>query len=536
MAHEMMILVLQLGLIVLFARISGWFFSRVLKQPQVLGELVAGMIIGPFLLGSINIPALHGPLFPLSGGTVPVSPELYGFAVLGSIVLLFTSGLETDLPTFIKFSGKGSVVGLGGIVVSFFLGSGIAVLLNPAVDSLMHPSALFLGIISTATSVGITARILSEKRKLSSPEGVTILAAAVLDDVLSIVLLSIVVGLTVAVAGSGISWDQIGMVAIKAIGFWLVCTVLGVLIAPLFTRKLKLLGSLDLIAGISFGIALILAGISEMFELAMIIGAYIAGLSFSRTDVAHEIRERIQGVYNFLVPVFFCVMGMMVNFAAMKQVIWFGLAFAVVGFIGKLVGCGLPALLVGFNFRGALRIGAGMLPRGEVTLIIAGVGLSSGAIGQDMFGVAIMTMLFASIAAPPLLIKSFTGGNGYRKSLEKDDKGAVSIELAFPGYRAAEFMRRSLAEGFRQEGFYVHRLDHNRLVYQLRQNDIVFTLIQEQEKLILNTAPEHEPFIRLMMMEKLLEFKDFLSGLESMKSPDMMGAELMKGIFSQENE
>ncbi|MCK5154945.1 MAG: cation:proton antiporter [Spirochaetales bacterium] len=536
MAHEMMILVLQLGLIVLFARISGWFFFRVLKQPQVLGELVAGMIIGPFLLGSINIPALHGPLFPLSGGTVPVSPELYGFAVLGSIVLLFTSGLETDLPTFIKFSGKGSVVGLGGIVVSFFLGSGITVLLNPAVDSLMHPSALFLGIISTATSVGITARILSEKRKLSSPEGVTILAAAVLDDVLSIVLLSIVVGLTVAVAGSGISWDQIGMVAIKAIGFWLVCTVLGVLIAPLFTRKLKLLGSLDLIAGISFGIALILAGISEMFELAMIIGAYIAGLSFSRTDVAHEIRERIQGVYNFLVPVFFCVMGMMVNFAAMKQVIWFGLAFAVVGFIGKLVGCGLPALLVGFNFRGALRIGAGMLPRGEVTLIIAGVGLSSGAIGQDMFGVAIMTMLFASIAAPPLLIKSFTGGNGYRKSLEKDDKGAVSIELAFPGYRAAEFMRRSLAEGFRQEGFYVHRLDHNRLVYQLRQNDIVFTLIQEQEKLILNTAPEHEPFIRLMMMEKLLEFKDFLSGLESMKSPDMMGAELMKGIFSQENE
>lgn len=536
MAHEMMILVLQLGLILLFARISGWFFSRVLKQPQVLGELIAGMIIGPYLLGAINIPLLHGPMFPLSGGTIPVSPELYGFAVLGSIVLLFTSGLETDLPTFIKFSGKGSVVGLGGIIVSFLLGSGITVLLNPAVDSIMHPSALFLGTVSTATSVGITARILSEKRKLSSPEGVTILAAAVLDDVLSIVLLSVVVGMTAAVAGTSMSWGRIGIVAVKAIGFWLVCTVLGILVAPLITKKLKLLGSLDLIAGIAFGIALILAGISEMFELAMIIGAYIVGLSFSRTDVAHEIRERIQGVYNFLVPVFFCVMGMMVNFSAMREVIWFGLAFAIVGFIGKLVGCGLPAMLVGFNLRGAFRIGAGMLPRGEVTLIVAGIGLSSGAIGPDMFGVAIMTMLFASVAAPPLLIRSFKGGSGYRKSLDKGAKDNVSIELSFPGYRAAEFMRRSLAEGFREEGFFIHRLDHNRLVYQLRQNDIVFTLIQDQEKLIINTTPDNEPFIRLMMMEKLLEFKDFLSGLESMKSPDMMGAELMKGIFSMEED
>ena len=119
MAHEMMILVLQLGLILFFARVSGWFFSRKLKQPQVLGELIAGMIIGPYLLGAVNIPFLNGPIFPLSDGTIPVSPELYGFAVLGSIVLLFTSGLETDLPTFIKFSGKGSVVGLGGIIISF---------------------------------------------------------------------------------------------------------------------------------------------------------------------------------------------------------------------------------------------------------------------------------------------------------------------------------------------------------------------------------------------------------------------------------
>ncbi len=533
MTHKMLILVLQLGLIILATRLSGWFFSRKLKQPQVLGELVAGMLIGPYLLGAVHIPALEGPLFAITEGTIPVSPELYGLATVGSVILLFVSGLETDLKTFLRFSGKGSVVGLGGIFISFLLGSGVTALLNPAVDSIMHPTALFLGTISTATSVGITARILSEKKKLSTPEGVTILAAAVLDDVLSIVLLSVVVGMAaVAAAGGSVAWGAIGVVAVKAIGFWLVCTVIGIIAAPHITKGLKYFESLELIVGVSLGIALILAGLSEMVELAMIIGAYITGLSFSQTDVSHEIREQIQGLYDFLVPIFFGVMGMMVNFAAMVDVIWFGLAFTIVAFIGKLFGCGLPALFVGFNTRGAFRIGAGMLPRGEVTLIVAGIGLSSGAIGPDMFGVAIMTMLFASIAAPPLLIKSFEGGSGYRKALEEKEE-AISIELEFPTELTAAFLRRSLIDGFRGEEFFVNRLDHNAQVYQIRKEQMIFTLMQQKTRIIVNTPPEHEQLIRLMMIEELLIFKDFLSGLDTMKSPDMMGAELMMGIFAQ---
>ncbi len=218
----------------------------------------------------------------------------------------------------------------------------------------------------------------------------------------------------------------------------------------------------------------------------MIIGAYITGLSFSQTDVSHEIREQIQGLYDFLVPIFFGVMGMMVNFAAMVDVIWFGLAFTIVAFIGKLFGCGLPALFVGFNTRGAFRIGAGMLPRGEVTLIVAGIGLSSGAIGPDMFGVAIMTMLFASIAAPPLLIKSFEGGSGYRKALEEKEE-AISIELEFPTELTAAFLRRSLIDGFRGEEFFVNRLDHNAQVYQIRKEQMIFTLMQQKTRIIVNT-------------------------------------------------
>jgi len=536
MAHEMMVLALQLGVIIIAAKFNGWFFSTKLKQPKVLGELIAGMIIGPFLLGSLPLGSF-GPLFPSVVGSIPVSPELYGIATIGSILLLFSSGLETDLPTFIRFSGKASVVGLGGVCFSFLLGSGITVLFHPGVNSIMDPEALFLGTICTATSIGITARILSENKKISTPEGVTILAAAVLDDVISIVLLSVVVGISLVKIGGGtIAWSGIGLVAIKAIGFWAVCMVIGIFAAPFLTKGMKSFQSISLIAEISFGLALLLAGLSEMAGLAMIIGAYITGLSFSQTDVASEIIERIKSVGTYFVPVFFAVMGMMVDFSAIGSVVGFGLLFASLAFVGKLLGCGLPALFVGFNMRGAFRIGAGMLPRGEVTLIVAGIGLASGAIGPDMFGVAVMTMLLASIAAPPLLVFSFKGKSGYKDTLETvADIDMVSIDLEFPSERAAEFVRRSLAQAFRSEGFFITSLEGSARSWQIRKDEMIFVMKRQVSNLEISCKRHNEGFVRLMMLETLADFQEFIDGLKSMDSPDMMGANLMINIFAQED-
>jgi len=538
MTHLMTMLVLQLAVIIISAKILGWIFQNKLKQPRVLGELAAGMIIGPYALGAINIPALHGAFFPLPGTTLPVTPELYGFAIVASIILLFSAGLETDLPTFLRFSGKGSLVGLGGVVLSFVLGDMVTVLFFADVVHFMDPKALFLGTLSTATSVGITARILSERRKMSSPEGVTILAAAVLDDVIGIILLAVVVGVVkVETSDSGVPWGEIGIIAAKAFGFWLVSTVIGIIVAPKLAKKLKVFKSMDMIAIISFGFALFLSGLSEMVGLAMIIGAYVIGLALSQTDVAHETRERLLGIYNFFVPIFFTIMGMMVNFAAMKNVLVFGLLYTAVAFAGKIFGCGIPALFAGFNIKGALRIGAGMLPRGEVTLIIAGIGLSSGVIGQDMFGVAIMTLLAASIVAPPYLIKTFEGGSGYRSKLKDKDVGDIhTIELDFPGHKMADFIRDKLLDGFRNEEFFVHKVDYNKQIYHVRKDEVLITLIQEEDKISINTAPENEAFVRLLMLEEVLDLKDFLSGLESMKSPDMMGADLLMGMFGESPE
>jgi Kef-type K+ transport system membrane component KefB len=533
MGHRMLLLVLQLSVIIISSRVVGLLVNRYLRFPRVLGELVAGIAIGPYALGGISLPLLGSPLFPLTGASVPVSPELYGVGMIASVILLFLAGLETDLATFLRYSVVGTAVGVGGVVASFVLGDLTAVLILPSVRSFFSPTALFLGTLATATSVGITARILSERRKMSSPEGVTIVAGAVLDDVLGIVLLAVVVGIASANrSGATLAWGRIALIALKAFGFWIAATALGILVAPRLARGLKWFRSMDAVAATSFGLALMVAGLSEMAGLAMIIGAYITGLSLSRTDMAHELHERLHGLYQFLVPIFFCVMGMMVNFAAMRGVVLFGLAYAAAAVAGKIIGCGLPALLLGFNARGALRIGAGMLPRGEVTLIVAGIGLSSGAIGPDMFGVGIMTLLVASIIAPPILVRSFRGGSGTRSELRARDVTELKqIQLELPSDQVAAFLCSRVLQAFRDEEFYVHRLDFNVPIYQIRKEDIAITLTQDGPRVLMSTDARNEPVMRLVVLEEILELKDLLTQIQAMKSPDSMGTDLASGLF-----
>lgn len=531
MTHKMMQLVIQLAVILIVCRLFGLFFSKVLKQPSSLGEIISGIVIGPYALGALHFPGLGGPLFPLDlASGFAVSPELYGFAVVASIVLLFLSGLETDLPTFLRFSGKGSAVGLGGVIFSFILGDLCAVFFLPEVKSFMDPTALFLGTLSTATSVGITARLLTEKKQMASPEGVTILAGAVLDDVLGIIVLAIVVGIS---KSSSVAWGAIGVIAAKAFGFWLVCTVLGILIAPRITKRLKSLRSIQVISGISLGLAMILAGMSEMAGLAMIIGAYIMGLSFSQTDIAHQVRETLDGVSDFLIPIFFCVMGMMVNFASMKGVVGFGLIYTALAIVAKVVGCGLPAYLTGFNFKGSLRVGLGMLPRGEVALIVAGVGLSAGVINQKYFGVAVMMLLITTLMAPPLLVASFKGGSGYRSTLKtkgEKDQSFVEIQLGSVGF--AKLFIGELLNSFRDEEFFVQMLDAEEPVYVVRKDKLSLSITQESDKLSVACSPDTESLVRLMIVEEVVKLKEMLAGLDSMKNPDLMGAEVMMNMFS----
>lgn len=417
-------LVFQLAVILVAAKLGGEACERYLKVPPVLGELVAGIIIGPFALGGLTLFGA-GPLFPLPGNgehssAIPVSSELYAFAQVASVVLLFTVGLETNLQQFLRYVGPASLVALGGVVVPFALGVYGTILFGHA-EGVLDPKALFMGAALTATSVGITARVLSDWHRLDTPEGVTILGAAVVDDVLGILVLTVVVGVA---EGGAISVGHVALVGTKAIGFWLGLTGIGLLLAPYIARLLHAFWVPGAAIALALGLAFLAAGLAEGFGLAMIIGAYSMGLALSRTSLAEGLHEPMTGLYNALVPVFFVVMGMMVNVRAVEGALALGLVITIFAFVGKVVGCGVPALGVGFNLRGASRIGFGMLPRGEVALIIAGVGLARGVIQADLFGVTILMTVVTTLMAPPTLAALFRGGESGRRAARVAAGGA----------------------------------------------------------------------------------------------------------------
>ncbi len=516
MTHRMMMLAMQLGVIVITARFGNILFTR-LKFPGVVGELMTGVAIGPYVLGGIPIPGFPHGLFhvpeSVAVGNIPVSPELYGICAVASIVLLFLVGLETDIGLFMRYSLAGSLVGIGGVVVTFLLGDLMAMMFSPMLFDeqlgFFDAPCLFLGIISTATSVGITARILSERHKLDSPEGVTILAGAVIDDVLGMILLAIGMGIITASKASGvIDWGHIGLIAFKAVSVWLAATAIGLLAALKISGMLKAFHNRSVIAVMALGLAMILAGLFEEAGLAMIIGAYVMGLTLSRTDLSQVIQEKLHPLYVFLVPVFFTVMGMLVDIRvlASKEVLLFGMLYTVVAALAKIVGCGVPALFANFNMRGALRIGAGMLPRGEVTLIIAGVGLAAGLLNPKIFGVVVFMTFCAALLAPPTLVHLFKGTeSGVRRPV--DDGGSTELVFAFPSFMTAELLVGKLMSAFEDEGFFVHTISRDERLYQLRKEETVIGFQHRDADIVFDVKAPQVPFVNTAMVEAVAKLE-----------------------------
>lgn len=507
MTHRMLELALQVGVILFAARMGNLLFTR-LHLPSVLGELTAGVIIGPFALGRL----LDGWIFQsFVNSPVAVSPELYGLCTVASIVLLFLVGAETDLRMFMRYSAVGSLVGIGGVVVSYLTGAAVGVYVMDLTWT--HPTAILMGVMSTATSVSITARILSERRKLDAQEGVTILAGAVIDDVLGIIMLAIGMGMIAAQqSGESVSWAHISWIAMRSFGVWLGATAVGILVSQYIARILKPCGSHGEVAVLTLGIALLVGGLFEKVHLAMIIGAYVTGLSFSRTDMGIMIQEKLHGLYQFLVPIFFVVMGMMVDVTEFLDpaVLVSGLIYTIVAVLAKVVGCGLPTLLFGFTPMGALRIGLGMVPRGEVALIIAGIAAAAGY--NEVLGVAVLMTLLTTLAAPPLLVLAFNSKARGHKKEETQDTAPTAV-YHFPNHAVTNTMMARIIHTLSNEGFFTHQIDPAAGLYQARRSDMVLTIVCGDETIAFSAKADAIPFVRIVMKETIAEFEDVLEAL-----------------------
>ncbi|MCI7232793.1 MAG: cation:proton antiporter [Oscillospiraceae bacterium] len=390
---------LSIALILISTKVLG-LFSKKIKLPQVVGALIAGVIMGPACLGWIHNTEM-----------------LSCLSEIGVIVLMFAAGLETDINE-LKRTGKASfLIALIGVIVPLLGGAAAAYFFNDSVDGNKMLQNIFIGIILTATSVSITVETLKEMGKLSTPAGNAILGAAIIDDILGIIALTMVISM----ADSSVS---IGMVLLKILGFFVFTFVAAVGYHYAFKKwtdnnPVKLRRYVV----ISFAFCLVLAYCAEeFFGVADITGAFFAGLAISGTNKADYVTKRFDTLsYLLLSPIFFASIGLKVVLPKMNlEIVLFTVIICLVAVLTKVIGCGLGAKICKYSNKESLQIGVGMISRGEVALIVANKGEAVGLMSDKFFAPIVIMVVLTTIITPVLLKVVFKDKNDAGKVEEKE--------------------------------------------------------------------------------------------------------------------
>jgi Kef-type K+ transport system membrane component KefB len=374
-------LLLLIAVILVAAKVLGEVAERI-RQPAVVGELLAGVILGPSIVGFID----------------PTLPALHLMAEIGVVLLLFSIGLETDLKRLMSVGGAAFAVAIVGVLLPFAAGFGVA----RALGIELLP-AIVAGAALTATSVGITARVLSDLGQLHSVEGQIVLGAAVIDDVIGLVILAVVSDL---VAGNAPSILGVFRTTAMAFGFLAATLLLGRVVLPPLFALISRTGKEHTLATMALVLAFLLAVAASELGSALIVGAFAAGLVLAPTEHAPVIERGIVRLANVFVPIFFVAVGAAVDVRTFGSpgVLVIGLALTVVAVLGKLAAGYAP---VWIRARKTL-IGVGMIPRGEVGLIFAQTGLAAGVINAGEYSALMLMVLVTTFIAPPLLRQLIT--------------------------------------------------------------------------------------------------------------------------------
>jgi Kef-type K+ transport system membrane component KefB len=407
---EISVVLLALVVILVAAKLGGDLASRI-GQPAVLGELVAGVLIG-----NLGLAGFHGLEF------LRRDPSVDLLAQLGVVVLLFEVGLESTVRDMMRVGLSSLLVACLGVVTPFALGWIVGAVFLPGHSAYMHA---FLGATLTATSVGITARVLKDLGRSHTPEAKIILGAAVIDDVLGLMILAIVGGVIAAAdRGASLSAVSVAVILAKSSLFLFGALALGPRVSPRLFQIASRLRASGILLAVSLAFCFALSYVASVIGLAPIVGAFAAGLILERVHYAelttrgeHQLEEQIRPIAAFLVPVFFVLMGLHVELATFAQPRILGLAGAItlVAVLGKQA-CSLGALGRGLD---RLSIGIGMIPRGEVGLIFASIGATLTVAGERIvdpgtYSAIVIMVIVTTMATPPALKWSLTRGAAAR--------------------------------------------------------------------------------------------------------------------------
>jgi len=368
--------ILYLVLILFFTKVAGDLSVRI-GQPAVLGKLIVGILLGPAVLGWIEQGSF-----------------IHELSEIGVLLLMFIAGLETDLEQLKKNWKSAFAVAVCGIILPFIGGYGAAVAFG-----FSQSYAMFFGIIFCATSVSISVQVLKEMNKLNSREGTTILGAAVIDDVLVVILLAVL--MSVIGTGNDIS---ISLLIGKQLLFFLVIIVAGWYVVPKVMKWMAPLRVTEAVITAALFICFGFAYFAEWLQMAGIIGAFAAGIAIAQTNFKHTVEKKVEPIaYSIFVPIFFVSIGLNVSFEGIGKQWVFLILITIVACLTKLLGGWVGARLTGFDSRSSLIIGSGMVSRGEVALIIGATGLQAGLVQPEYFTPVVIMVIVSTLVTPPLL-------------------------------------------------------------------------------------------------------------------------------------
>ena len=379
--------------ILLFSAKAFGILARKLHAPEVVGEILAGVLIGPAVLGFVS-----------------ETDFITKMAEIGVIMLMFEAGLATDMKKLKQTGLKATAIACAGVFVPIILGTILFMAFYgfAPIGSEDFFKGIFIGTIMSATSVSITVAALKELGKLNGTVGTTIVSAAIIDDVIGIIVLTFVLS-------SKDTNTNVWMIILKAILFFAIAIVSGFVVYHIFKWLDKRYEHTRRIPIIALVYCIVMAYVSKTyFGIAEITGAYVAGIVLCNLHDAKYVERRVDiSAYMVFAPIFFAGIGLKVSFETMNlKLVLFSIAFVAVACISKIIGCGAAARLCRFNFNDSLKIGVGMMTRGEVALITAKAGLAVGLITPDYFTGVIMLILCSSIAVPILLKSLFKKSNG----------------------------------------------------------------------------------------------------------------------------
>lgn len=525
-AHEVTRLIVQLGVIILAAKAAGALATR-LRLPSLLGEVGAGLVLSPYALGSIGFPGFPDGLIPLIPGPFPIPVQLYGFAAVGAVIHILAIGLESEPELFVRMRPRGMIIAVSSSLAALVVGIGVPIMLFGF--PLGDPRVLLFAAVSVSTSLGVQARILGSENRMGTAEAAVILRSSLLQDGIAIVVFAVALAL-VPTTGPLPAADAFTAalpvaalaVVVLASGFTFV-----VLTTPRVARTFRDLVSPTAFAVLAVGVTLVISGVFETFGVAAIIGAYIVGLALSRTDIADVLEEKIAPISAFFIPVLYAVMGMLIDFRILftPDVLMYGIAFALLSGGAKVLGGGVPALLTGFNGLGALRIGTGTVPRGEIALIIGAVGLGSGAISPEVFKVlAVMVVVSVAISTPTIAVLFRSNRSGTRGDWGRIQTVVTGVDL--PNEEMTELIAAGILRAAGEEGFFVHRMELAETLYRLRREELVITLRQRSTRIELVSDPRDAAIARTLLYEVIVHVRDRVGRISDIVVPE----ELRRGI------